>query len=268
MKTYVITLERSIERYRYIKKHVIERLLDYEIIPAVDGSKLKEDDLIKLTDYEKVKRLRWWLTDGAIGCALSHLNAYQAFLNTNDNAAFIIEDDVNLPADINNLLFEIEKVVRPDEIILLYYTSFKPTKFSTVGSVKLSKGGLYYPMDIGEPISAAAYTIGKEAALNLKNKILPIRVTADNWSYFYEISAFSTLRVHFPAQINTKNFKSSIDYLPKNSFKSKISNFVNRYKIFPLFQIFNYLRKKRLNKMLYHFSLCDEISPTYKKLNP
>ena len=261
MKTYVITLEKNSERSRHIRKHVKERKLDYSIIPAVDGSLLTEEELNKCCNMEKVNKLRWWLTNGAIGCALSHLKAYEIFLKTNDTSAFIIEDDALLPENINEILHEIENEIKSNEIILLYYTSFKLARISKIGKKKLSYGGLYYPLDIKQPITATAYIVGRQTAENLKSSIKPIEVTADCWQHFYEKGTFSSLRLHYPSVVSTKNFKSSIDYLKEGSLIQTISSLINNYKIPFLYQLIKLKRKRKLNKMLNQFILDDAPSP-------
>ncbi len=263
MKAYVITLKRFKQRNQYIKRHIVERNLDYKIIQAVDGSFLTEKDLEKLCNIEKVHKLRWWLTNGAIGCALSHLNAYKELITTDNKAAFIIEDDVILPKNINFILNELEKEIKSNEIILLYYASFKPAKLSVVGKEKILQGNLYYPMDIKQIITASAYIIGKDAARNIIKTNRPIEVTADSWHYFYEKRAFDSLRLYFPRVVSTMNFKSSIDYLKNGSIKQILSSFIDEYKIPLLYQLIQYKRKRRLNKMIKNFSTTNKISPLY-----
>ncbi|EAY26307.1 glycosyltransferase family 25 protein [Microscilla marina] len=266
MKTFVVSLKRAKNRYAYIRQHVAGRKLDYKIIDAVDGSLLTEKEIEENCNMEQVDKYRWWLSNGAIGCALSHLNAYEEFLATGDKAAFIIEDDVLLPETITDLLLEIENEIKPSEIILLYYASFAPAKFSTIGERKLSNSGLYYPIDPKQTITAAAYVIGRTAALNLKENIRPIEVTADSWEHYYAKGFFESLRVQYPSFISIKNFKSSIDYHEFGSIKHKISTFINDYKIPVLYQLLKHKRKKQLDKMLNHFSLTDEPSPIYQKM--
>ena len=267
MKTYVISLKKAKERSKYIEKHINELELDYEIIPAVDGSLLSREEINNECNTEKVDRLRWWLTNGAIGCALSHKLAYKKFLDTNENSVFIIEDDIVLPVNIKSILEEISKEIKPNEIILLYYTSFKPAQFSKIKGVQLSvnpKQQLYFPMDIKQPITAAAYCIGRDSAKNILKVNTPIEVTADSWHDFYSKNAFESFRVLYPSTLKTKNFKSSIDYLGDNTVKSRLSNFINSYKIPILYQFVRHIRKKRLNSMLHHFSLTNIESPLSK----
>ena len=104
MKTYAISLKRSKERYNYINKHLRGLGLDYKIMDAIDGRKLTMEDIKANCDMEHVNKLRWWLTNGAIGCALSHFACYEAIVNSHDSCGFIVEDDAVLPLDINQIL--------------------------------------------------------------------------------------------------------------------------------------------------------------------
>jgi glycosyl transferase family 25 len=266
MKTYAISLARSKERARYIKSHLTERQLDYTIINAIDGETLTSKDIEQCCDMEEVNKHPIWLSNGAIGCALSHLNAYREFLKTDEAAAFIVEDDVVLPSNINTILEEISRQLQESEVILLYCTSFRTAALSTIGRKEIQAGFLYYPIDMSQTITATAYVISRRAALNMCNHILPIKVTADSWHYYYDKkNCFDSLRVLYPLIIQTKNFKSSIDYLPKHTFKFILSDIVNRYKVPVLYSLAKYLRKRRLDNMLGNFVLTEEASPIQKK---
>ncbi len=261
MKTYVINLERAERRRKYIVNHLTSLCLDFKIINAIDGNNLTEDDIYKCADMERVKRSPYWLTKGAIACALSHRKAYQEFVSSGDSFAFIIEDDVQLPNNINMILDEVSSVMTDKDISLLYYTSLKPKTFSTIGAKKLSIGSLYYPIET--PGSAAAYIIGKVAASNLISKIMPIRAAADSWQHFYKIGSFESFMVHYPPTVKTMNFKSSIDYHDNRPFLAKCLSAIDKYKIPIAYQLITYRRIRNLNKMLNHFSLTDKISPIY-----
>jgi glycosyl transferase family 25 len=265
MKVFAIALDRSKERKKYIQQHLLDLKLDSVLIDAVDGSTLSQIDIESCCDMEQVNKLRWWLTDGAIGCALSHYNAYKEIIRTDQKAGLIIEDDVVLPPNIHEVLDDIEKHIGENEVILLYYTSFKPCKLSNIGASELRTGKLVYPINIEQAITATAYVIGRIAAQRMVDNIKPIKVTADSWYHYYGLGCFDSFRVHYPAITKTKNFKSSIDYLEKGSIKAHISNYVNKYKIPVIYQVLKFLRARRLNVMLGHFNLTNEPSPIYQK---
>ncbi|MFN0118101.1 MAG: glycosyltransferase family 25 protein [Elusimicrobiota bacterium] len=266
MKTLAISLQRSKERRSYITQHLAEGDIDFEIIDAIDGAKLTEHEVELYCDVQKVKELGWWLTPGAIGCALSHLKAYRILVKNDLPYAFIVEDDVILPSNIKQILENIANNLKQSEIILLYYASFGDCKLSSIGSEEISNQKLCYPMNIEQTITASAYIITNEAARNMIDSILPISVTADSWHYFYRKNAFSSFRCLFPLAIKTKHFKSSIDYIPADSLKAKIAILIDRYKIPPAFQLLKLIRKHRANRMNKRFTLTQESSPIYQAL--
>lgn len=263
MKTYAISLFRVKERHSYIKNHLKQLNIDYEILDAVDGMELSEDDIKAFCNMEQVQKYRWWLTNGAIACALSHLKAYEAFLRTDNRVAFIMEDDFILPKNIKEILNFIENHIANDEIILLDYRSFKMTQLSTIGKKETAFGSLLYPMDLKDIIGAGAYVIGKDAAMKMKGIIIPINVTADSWHYFFINKAFSSIKVLYPSVVSSKHFKSSIDYLKKGSLKQVFSSFVNKYRIPILYQCLYRKRKHRVNTMWQNFELVNKESAIY-----
>lgn len=262
MKTYFITLNRIAERANYIQKHINDLHLDGIKIPAVDGRTLSRDEIVRNCNSAKVENLRWWLSDGAIGCALSHKSAYIEFLKSNDEVAFIIEDDVILPDNINTILLQISKVIKSNEIILLYFTSYTQTEVSSVCSIRLynTSLGLYYPMDVKQVGTAAAYCIGREAANGILKKNTPVEVTADCWHFFYDKNAFKYFRILYPSPVKTKNFKSSIDYFKKGSLIKWGSEMINTYKIPGIYQFLKKLRAERLERSLHRVNFIDKVS--------
>jgi len=267
MKTYAIALKRSKERYQYIGRHLRELGLDYKLIDAVDGSKLTMDEMKASCNMEEVNKLRWWLTNGAIGCALSHYACYEAIAKSKDKCGFVVEDDAVLPPGIGKLLAEIENDIDENEVILLYYTSFGECKLSSVGKKDISLGSLVFPIDIKQTIAATAYVIGRKAAQGMIATIKPITVCADSWDYYYGKGAFKSFRVLYPSVVKIANFKSSIDYLPSTSLIGRTAKFINDYKVPIAFQILFYLRKKRLSRMLNHFYLTNEQSPILNNIS-
>lgn len=265
MKTFAISLASSLQRRSYIEHHLSQRGLDFELVEAVDGSKLTQKELEELCDMATVSRLRWWLTNGAIGCALSHRQAYKKVVDQNLPYAFVVEDDIILPKDINELLNSLEQIIKPDDIVLLYYASFKLCKLSTHGKAVVRNRSLLFPIDVDQTITATAYIIGQEAARKMVQLILPVQVTADSWGHYYKSGAFRSLRCVYPMPVKTMHFKSSIDYMTSNSFKGILSGLIDRYKIPPFFQLLRVLRKRRTDSMLTNFELTDNISPMYRQ---
>lgn len=266
MKTLVISLERIKERRNYILEHSKEHGLDFVLIDAVDGTLLPDTEIVQMLDVDELKKYDWILKKGEIGCVLSHRKAYQYIIDNNLKSALIIEDDVVLPANINEIIRDIDHSLLENEVVLLYYGSFKPCRLSTVGKTDLhTNASLVYPIELTLS-TTVAYIISNTAAKNMLNTNKPILVPADRWWYFYHKECFSSIRVLYPSPLKIMNFKSTIDYLDKKSLKSTVSHFINKYKIPLLFQISTYLRTKRQDKILNQFRLTDEVSPIYQEL--
>ncbi len=87
---FVISLARAPERRASITRHLTELGLTYEIVNAVDGKLLPDEEQQKLlapgVSY----------VPGVIGCYLSHLGVYQEIANRNIPIALILEDDARL----------------------------------------------------------------------------------------------------------------------------------------------------------------------------
>ena len=267
MKTFVISLERSKKRRIFIQRQLTGLHVDFEMINAVDGQNLSENQLAELCDMEQVRKFPGWLTRGAIGCALSHRLAYERIVNDNLRHALILEDDIQLPSDILNVLKKLETAVEDDEVVLLYYQNHGELRLSNVDTENIGPGELMYPMRESGPITTAAYIIGNKAAKNLLHHILPVRVCADSWAYFYKEGYIKSIRCLYPLKLKVNgNFKSSIDYIDRSSWLGQLLNFIDTYTIPPFYQILAWRRKSRLNKML-GIRIVTDRSPLAKKNN-
>lgn len=262
MKTYAISLKRCKERYNYISQHLQKLNIDYQIIDAIDGNSLTEDEINEKFDVTRVKQCSNWFRKGMMACTLSHIKMYQEFLKTDEKFAFFIEDDVILPADITLILNDIVNKINAKDLVLLHYTylhSHSSTVQITLHNQKpvLKTSNLCFVMRT-IPASGAAYLMGKEACKALLENIYPIRAAADSWEFYFQLHCFDTIKVLYPRLIETKHFKSSIDYLRANSFRAKVSNVLNNFVVSKM--ILNF-RRKLQSKKNSQFIVVNEKSP-------
>ena len=98
-KTYVINLKSRQKRRDEMEKTL--RGLDYEVVDAIDGQKLKVRKLIKdgllNTEYYDPSGV---LTRNIIGCSLSHIKVWKKFLKSGLDTCLILEDDIFLTREI------------------------------------------------------------------------------------------------------------------------------------------------------------------------
>lgn len=248
---FIISLKNADDRRKSIVKKLNALGLKFEIFDAVEGKKLTQDELNEYCDANAIKSSHI-LTPGAIGCALSHYFIYKEIIKRDVPFALVLEDDVQFNSDVTlEILETIGQSIQQNEISLLYYQSWNPLQLIKKTEQKLHiKYSKYTPLDIAQPITTAAYFIGKEACKNLTNVLLPIRFTADCWIDFYKLNGFSELTCIYPRPLNTTDAKSTIDYV-ENKRLQKILTLVNQYKVFPIFQILKRRRKKMREKMLH-----------------
>lgn len=82
-------------------------------IPGVYGKKLQQKIIDNNTTYIYSK----FGPKSAIGCAMSHINAWKKIIENNDNSALILEDDVSID---NDFAYKIKNIEIPDDFYIIY----------------------------------------------------------------------------------------------------------------------------------------------------
>lgn len=123
MKTYIINLERSVDRKNNMEEQCRKLpFLDVEYINAVDGRSMNAEERAVAFDEKKFeKRYFSKVLPGEIGCTLSHQKCYRKIVDESLPYALILEDDISLFADIKVPLDVIERKMQIDtpQIVLL-----------------------------------------------------------------------------------------------------------------------------------------------------
>jgi glycosyl transferase, family 25 len=258
VKAYVINLARSRDRRAHITAELKKTGLDYEILTAVDGLD------VDLTDRTIVDPAMTYMTiflAGATGAALSHLSAYKKMIEDGLDKALVLEDDVTLPADLASLADAVADQLTGAEVALLSYGSGAGScKLSREGSVELpSERLLALPIEIRVVVSGGAYIITREACERLIKFIMPVRVNADDWWYFYREGALDRVRcvVPMPVHKESKLISTLGSYkLGHSSLKGRLVWALVQFKIPILHQVLN-RRRQRIQDRWTHQELVD-----------
>lgn len=264
MKVIAMTLRRAPERGTYIENHLSQLGLDYLIVDCIDFKDYSEEEYAAFYKEEDIRQNPYW-TKGVIGCTLSHLKIYDAMVAQNIPVALVLEDDAMLPANIKEILDQIEKEIGEEEVIALSYHNHheKETELSTQGSKKLSKGlQLLYPVELNEIASTMGYVITLKAARKLLALNRPVSFSCDYWGRYYEKGGFSSFRCLYPVQIKPATFRTTIDYAASKTWKSRLAGWVRKYKIPVLFGMLE-RRSSRMLEEKYRFRLTD--APPFMK---
>lgn len=97
---YVINLDRSVDRWRHVSDQAKELGIDIERVPGVDGSKISVEEGLHHNHEKFVRGNGRPMLPQEYGCYLAHLSALRTFLRSNAKCAVIMEDDVELQADL------------------------------------------------------------------------------------------------------------------------------------------------------------------------
>jgi glycosyl transferase family 25 len=242
---YVINLARSLDRRAHITAELKKTDLEYEFITAVDGRDLDLDDpaIVDPSFFTTVR-----LVAGTVGAALSHQTAYRKIIAAGLDEALVLEDDIELPADLDNLADAVAGQLAGAEVALLSYAGREPCKMSREGAIKLPSGRLLaLPVDINESLaSASAYIITREACERMIKCAPPVRVVADDWRFFYREGALDRVRcvVPLPVLKNATLISTLGSYSLGNGFRARLILPIMHRKIPLLHQALGYRRQR------------------------
>jgi glycosyl transferase, family 25 len=249
---YVINLARSLDRRAHITGELKKTGLDYEIVTAVDGRELDLSDATLIdpalaTQIGLPAGTVGGLSAGTAGAALSHLRVYQKILADGLDRALVLEDDVMLPADLASLAEAVADQLSGAEVGLLSYDSPNPCQMSPEGATELSSGRvLALPIDIRQPQSAGAYVITREACERMAKSVVPVRVQADGWWFYYREGVLDRVRCVVPLSVfKNPNLTSTIgSYSLGNGLRARLVKPLMRRKIPGLHQALSYRRRR------------------------
>ena len=246
MHAYVINLARSPDRRAHIVAELQRTKLSYEFIAAVDGRNLDLDDTA-LVDPVLIERYSF--PAGTAGCSLSHLSTFKKILEDGVDRALILEDDIALPADLDELVEDVASYMTGAEVALLNYASCPPgpLRISSEGAVELSSARQFaLPIDVRQIVNSGAYVITREACERAIEHLLPIRAAADDWYFFYNEGLFDRIRCVLPQPVpKSPQFESTIGlYSLGNGFKARLVGPLVRHKIPGLHQALTYRRQR------------------------
>jgi glycosyl transferase family 25 len=150
------------------------------------------------------------LTPGQVGCALSHLAAYESVIARKMPWALIVADDAVLPPDIHDILIRVEATLRRGDVVLLHNRPPHRAAFSTVDAVAIGDYRLCLPMSMSGLGTNAAYVITRRAAEGILAANRPVVAAADDWGFFFERQAISRARVMSPNPVSIQAFDAPL----------------------------------------------------------
>ena len=180
MRIFIINLENETERLSAVTSQCANLGLSYEVIPAIDGRKLQPGLLaVTVNSYDKSA-----LTQGEIGCALSHLSVYASMVRDCIPMALILEDDAVLSSSIRDYLTGAEEIIgaQAPEMLLLTANCSYNRFIKKCDSLSHS----FYRVISGS--GGHGYIINLAGAKTLLRANTPVRLEADRWPIFRDLT--------------------------------------------------------------------------------
>jgi glycosyl transferase family 25 len=190
--TYVVNLERSVDRREQITRDLQNLGIPFEIFAAVDGETLTGKELDVYSEQRARKEGGRALSRGEIGCALSHLRLYQKLLESDEEEFLILEDDAEVGWALVELLRNRERFeVGWEHINFCTDARTKPFGDRVWDIYRLAK---FSRMANG----TVAYLLNRKGAEKLLRRAFPIAYAADDLTGSTQVTGLASYGVFPP----------------------------------------------------------------------
>ncbi|WP_318012510.1 glycosyltransferase family 25 protein [Mesorhizobium sp. BR1-1-13] len=162
VKSYVINLDRSPARWDRICQRFTSIRLEFQGIPAVDGSLLHYDDVMAI--YQPIPNAAT-LTSGEVGCFLSHRNCWSEIALGQEPFGCVFEDDVIISSHLPQFIGDDTTWIPADADIVKIETVLGRVWLDRV--VSMLPGNFRLTLLRSLHFGTAGYIISKSAAKRL-----------------------------------------------------------------------------------------------------
>lgn len=205
MRAFVINLDRAPERWAHIEKSFSKSQLSLVRVPAIDGKKITlPDSNFNESWFRKFHGRKINICE--VACYWSHLQAMRSFLETNDEHAFIAEDDIFLNPDFEELLPLL--IAESDRWNVLRLSGLREEKMLEVKKLT-NKYSLV--LHLTRLKGAGAYLVDRKAAEAFVHRLLPMWLPWDHAidrEWFFGLKALAI--TPFPISQTEEKFRSAI----------------------------------------------------------
>jgi glycosyl transferase family 25 len=173
MKIVIINLKHSTDRFLKISNNLKELNLSFERFEAIYGKELSSDQIKESTSFMG----RTFLCNrGIIGCAMSHIEIWKSFKNSNEDFIFITEDDVEYSSRLPKLLNNIKDIYEQIDFDVLSLNCSIGINYSTKSTIFIKNYEITKPFF---PLTTASYILSKKGVDKLLSMITKINYHID-----------------------------------------------------------------------------------------
>ena len=219
-------MDKSQDRWERISKELDDLKMNYERFSAIEGKKLREDEIEAKTTFA----VRNFLCSySVLGCALSHLAVWEKIANGSDKFVCIAEDDATFLEPFPAFLEEIDEIYDKTHFdVINLYGDFIPSGKTVYKNKNYS---LVNPIFC---LSLCCYIVSKDGARKMVDKINgKIRFQVDSYVAFLNLNDTIKQLVLTGLEIVKPSLEeSTINKLNSGGVANKImgSSFLMKYK--------------------------------------
>jgi glycosyl transferase family 25 len=173
--SYVINLDRSVERWQHIRDQADRLGLAVERVAGVDAQKISSHDRLSYNQKAFVRGNGRPMLPQEHGCYLAHLKALETFLASDATLAVIMEDDIELAGDLFDRVEAINRIAPHAEVTKLL--NHRAVMFRE--TARSAAGDLIGKCAFGPQGSAACYLVTRQGAEKLLATLSEIRFPFD-----------------------------------------------------------------------------------------
>jgi len=176
---YIVSLPSDDQRRAALEKQFKQHSQTFHYIDAVDGRKIEANLYFHriLSFYDFAERL---MTPSEVGCALSHVKALNAFIESKEPYALILEDDIIGTDEQLQQLSKLAPILPPSSVLIAGgQDGIKSSRL--LG--KCYQDGMYKVANISHNYitRSCCYIITREAAKKILNHHKDMLTIADWW---------------------------------------------------------------------------------------
>lgn len=234
MLILLVNLERAPERLLEMREEYARAELDFERLDAVDAKKFKSEVIQK--QRQPVSDRQYWLmdmSDGEIACYLSHKKAWEQLLESDEEWAYVAEDDARFIHDAKRLFADLSWIPEGTGIVQMSaYFENRPIKYQGTpvqidSTFKLVKA-MEYRLSGG---GTQGYLINREMATRLLEEFPFINAPIDDMLFYHASPVREMTNVLFlcpPISITVDENESFLQ-ADKAKMKSRFREYPLRY---------------------------------------
>ncbi|WP_269450664.1 glycosyltransferase family 25 protein [Bathymodiolus septemdierum thioautotrophic gill symbiont] len=209
IKIFIMNPEKFQDRRKSLKNRLDKTKFEYEFMSINDEVDLTPDAIVKNHNSKKtIDSFGRDFTRGELASTLNHLLAYEKFIQSGNEIAVILEDDVAFDSKefevIVNSIIKIINTSKPQICQLTPVTSYLKNNAIEIGDK-------HKIASVIQSWGSQAYIINRPAAINIIKVNKKSWIIADDWERYNRYAGISLFGVIPPIAIASGVFDSNLE---------------------------------------------------------